>query len=426
MAYETTSELPRPRLRGRQFDVVLFGATGFTGKLVAEYLVRNYAASDVRLALAGRSREKLAAVRGALAGIDPRAAGLELLIADSDDAASLEAVARRAEVVCTTVGPYARHGSKLVEACVKHGTDYCDLTGETHWIRRMIDAHHAEATRTGARIVNCCGFDSIPSDLGTLLLQEHAMSRYGAPCQEVKLFVTQATGGFSGGTIASMLNIFEEAGRDKAVRRVLGDPYALNPEGERQGPDGQDQRGLGRDPDLPGFTAPFVMAAVNTRIVRRCNALLGYRYGRDFRYSEAMGFPANARGLLMATGLTVGLTGFGAAMILPPTRALLERRVLPKPGTGPDEAARKRGKFTIRFVGKGEHAGQQYVVRARVKGTSDPGYGETAKMLSEAALCLALDGAGLSAPGGMLTPASCMGMRLVERLRSAGMTFEIE
>lgn len=426
MAETNPSELPRQRQRGRRFDIVLFGATGFTGKLVAEYLVRNYAASDVRLALAGRSREKLAEVRDTLGRIDPRAAGLELLVADSQDSASLEAVARQTEVVCTTVGPYAHHGSKLVAACVQHGTDYCDLTGETQWIRRMIDAHQTEAARTGARIVHCCGFDSIPSDLGTLLLQEHAAAHHGAPCQEVKLFVTTMRGGVSGGTIASMLNILEEAGRDPEVRRILGNPYGLNPDGERRGPDGQDQRGVRRDPDLPGFTAPFVMAAINTRVVRRSNALLGYRYGRDFRYSEAQGFPLNARGLLTATGMTLGIAGFLAASMLSPTRALLQQRVLPKPGQGPDEAARKAGKFTVRLVGKGEHAGQPYVVRAQVKGTSDPGYGETAKMLSESALCLALDGAQLSAPGGILTPASGMGMRLVERLRSAGMTFEIE
>ncbi len=417
--------MPRRRDRSRPFDLVLFGATGFTGRLVAEYIARNYGTTDLRWALAGRNWHKLEAVRDELSGISASAGTLELIAADSADPVSLDAVASRAGVVCTTVGPYARHGSGLVAACIRRGTDYCDITGEVPWIREMIDRHHEEAERTGARIVHCCGFDSIPSDLGTLLVQEHALERYGVPCREVKLFVTKTRGGASGGTIASVLNVLEQAQREPNVRRLLGDPYSLNPEGERRGPDGPDWLAVRRDPDLPGWTAPFVMAAVNTRIVRRTNALSGYRYGRDFSYHEAVGYSGDIRGLGRATGLTLGLGAFAAGVAVPPVRHLLEKRVLPKPGQGPNAEQRRRGHFEIELVGKGEGKSGPFVVRARVVGTSDPGYGETSKMLGEAAVCLALEGASLTCSGGLLTPATAMGSRLISRLCKAGMTFEI-
>jgi short subunit dehydrogenase-like uncharacterized protein len=317
------------------------------------------------------------------------------------------------------------HGSELVSACVTEGTDYCDLTGEAHWIRRMIDRHEAAARQSGARIVHCCGFDSIPSDLGTFMLEQEALRRFGAPCREVKYLVTRMRGGASGGTAASVVNVAKEAMSDRTVRAILADPYALNPEGERTGPDGRDQIGIAREPDLPGWSAPFMMAGINTRIVRRSNALLGYPYGRDFRYSEVMGFGPDSAGLLKATQATLGFAGVMAGLGIPPLRALLERRVLPKPGEGPNEEQRRRGSFEITLIGKGQHEGGAFALRGRVVGTSDPGYGETAKMLSESALCLALDGAELESPGGILTPASALGVRLLDRLRHAGMTFEI-
>ena len=267
-----------PRDRSRPHDLVLWGATGFTGEIVAEYLVRWAAAHPdvgLRWALAGRNQAKLEQVRSRLVSIDPTAAELPLITGDSHDRASLDAIARDASVVCTTVGPYAQYGAELVAACVEHGTDYCDLTGENHFIRRMIDAHQTAAEASGARIVNCCGFDSIPSDLGTLVLQDAAEKRHGRPCDRVTLYVDRVKGGMSGGTIASMKNLMEEAEKDPEVRRIFGHPYALNPEGEREGPDGSDARGVGRSPD-GRWTAPFVMAAINTRIVRRSNALLGY------------------------------------------------------------------------------------------------------------------------------------------------------
>jgi short subunit dehydrogenase-like uncharacterized protein len=417
--------LPRRRDRSRRYDLVLWGATGFTGRLVAEYLTEHHGAGDLRWALGGRSRDKLEGVRAELARIEPRAAELPIEVGDSHDHAALGALAARTEVMCSTVGPYARYGSPLLAACVEQGTDYCDLTGEVQWIRRMIDRHHDQARRSGARIVPCCGFDAIPSDLGCLMLQEHARAVHGSRCDAIELEVVRLGGGYSGGTVASMANLFEEASRDAAVRAVLRDLYALNPEGERTGPRVPDQLGLGRD--RRGWTGPFLMAAVNTRIVRRSNALLGWAYGRDFRYLERARFDAGPRGLLRAVTVIAQLSGLATALTLPPLRALLQRYALPAPGEGPSREAMARGRFDLRLMGRGrDGTGRPFELRGRVAGKGDPGYSQTAVMLAESALCLARDGGELGCPGGILTPASSMGMRLVERLRRAGHCYEVE
>jgi short subunit dehydrogenase-like uncharacterized protein len=413
-----------PPRSSRRIDILLWGATGFTGQLVAEYLLRHYGVGGtVRWAIGGRSRGKLEAVRAALVAIDPKASALEILVGESRDRATLDAAVRDAKVVATTVGPYALHGKELVAACVEAGTDYADLCGETTFIRDMIDLHHERARATGARIVPSCGYDSIPSDLGTLLVQERMRELHGAPCHQVKYFAGASKGGVSGGTVASMLNLVEEASKDGRVRRLLADPYALDPGRPQRGPDGADQRGVRFDPDLGRWTGPFVMAAINTRVVRRSNRLLGYAWGEDFRYSEAMSFGAGAKGFLTASAVAGGTTGFLAAAIVPPLRRLLAKTVLPAPGEGPSKAARDAGYFTSRLVGLGRtREGTPARLFGTVKGTSDPGYGETAKMLTESAVCLALDEA-IPREGGILTPASAMGMVLVERLRRAGMTF---
>ncbi len=417
--------LPRRRDRSRRFDLVLWGATGFTGRLVAQYLVENYGETDLRLALGGRDLAKLEGVRADLARIRPEAAELPLLTGDSFEVSSLRAIASQAEVVCTTVGPYAKYGAGLVEACVEEGTDYCDLTGETPFIRRMIDAHHTRAVQTGARIVHCCGFDSIPSDLGTWMMYR-AMEERGAELREVAFYAGESRGGFSGGTVASMLNLMEEAKKDPSVRRILRDPYALNPEGERQGPDGPDPMKVRFDRKLGMWVGPFLMAAINSRVVRRTNALLGYPYGRGFRYSEQMSFGRGPKGFAMATAVSAGLAVFVTAASIDPLRKLLARKVLPKPGEGPSREERESGFFVARLVAGGRMgAGKTVELRGRVEGHKDPGYGETAKMLSESALCLVLDGAALEAPGGVGTPASILGDRLLERLRAAGMIFEV-
>ncbi len=406
-------------MNDREFDVVVQGATGFTGTLVAEYMVRQYGVGgNLRWALAGRSKEKLETVRDSLG---PEAAGLELILADSFDHEALAALASRTKVVLTTVGPYALYGSDLVAACVEAGTHYCDLAGEVHWIRKMIDRHQARAQQTGARIVHCCGFDSVPMDIGVWFLQEAAREKYGTYCKSITMLVKATKGAASGGTIASMLNLISESRRDRSVARTLADPYGLNPDGERQGPDQRDQQKVLYRDDVNSWTAPFIMAGVNTKVVRRSHALAGFPYGRDFRYAEAVmtgdGFTGWLKGWLM----TLALGGLVLGASYQPTRKLLQNFVLPKPGEGPDRELQQNGFFNLIQIGV---LPDETVLWGRITGDQDPGYGSTSKMLSECAVCLAQDN--LDAGGGIWTPAAVMAKPLSERLqRNAGITFAL-
>ncbi len=411
----------------RDHDIVLFGATGFTGKLVAEYLARHGGARSVRWAIAGRNEAKLEAVKRDLVAIDPALADLPVLVADGHDQASLDAIVPKTRVVCSTVGPFGVHGRKLAATCARRGTHYCDITGEVPFIRASIDENHDQAVETRARIVHCCGFDSIPSDLGVFILWDHAR-KLGGSLAWTKGFVGEMSGTASGGTAATMLALVEEATRDPKVRRLLGNPHALDPEvprGHDRDPFEADVRGVAFDSDIDRWTAPFVMSSINTRIVRRSNALL--HYGEPFRYRELMSLPKGPRGFVAACAVTAGMAGFTLSAALPPTRALLARFVLPKAGEGPSKEARDRGHFTLRFVAEGTTGTATPLrVKATVKGTSDPGYGETAKMLGQSCLCLAMDADALEPRYGVLTPASAMGMTLVDRLRREGMTFAVE
>jgi short subunit dehydrogenase-like uncharacterized protein len=400
----------------RELDLVLFGATGFTGRLTAEYLVT--ANPTLRWGIAGRSREKLERVRAELAAITPEAAALPILLGDSHDATAIGAIARRTRVVCSTVGPYARWGSPLIAACADAGTSYCDLTGETDWVRAMIDAHHARAVETGARIVPSCGFDSIPSDLGVLVLGEHFAGR-GQRLAEARLRVLSIRGGASGGTIASGMAMAERM-RDPSVRRLLADPYSLNPAGERSGPDRRERLRPQRDPATGRWLAPFIMAAANTRVVRRSNALLSFPWGRDFRYEEVRDTGAGWKGLAGALSLSAGLLGFFVALSTTPTRALVSR-FLPSSGEGPDLHAREHGRFRVAIDGVADDGSR---ARVLVSADRDPGYGATSIMLGQSALCLAEDTLPLRT--GFLTPATAMGAILVDRLRKANIRFELQ
>lgn len=405
----------------REYDLVLLGATGFTGRLVAEYLLER-GLDGARLALAGRSGAKLEQLRTDLARSHKAASQVPVLVADSHSRADMERVARAARVVCTTVGPYALHGAELVRACAENGTHYCDLVGEPSFVAEMIARHHERAVNTGARIVTSCGFDSIPSDLGVWMLFD-AFSQRSGRLQRARLFMGESRGGFSGGTAASALSSIEAATGDPRVRRVLGNPYALYPVGEPPGLDGRDQREVRFEPDLGMWTAPFVMAVVNTRVVRRSNALLGFAYGRDFRYSEVMSTGKGAKGLSRAVAVTAGTAAVTAALIYPPTRRLIAKR-LPQPGEGPSADVRSRGYFVARLIGDGtDGSGRPLRLRGRVRGDGDPGYGATRVMLAESALCLLQDE--LDCEGGIRTPASTMAAPLLRRLRAAGMTFEV-
>ncbi|MEO7326967.1 MAG: saccharopine dehydrogenase NADP-binding domain-containing protein, partial [Minicystis sp.] len=365
----------------RPFDLLLWGATGFTGRLVATYLART--APTLRWALGGRSASKLEAVRAELAKEHPAAAALPLLVGDAADRASLAKIVAQSRVVCSTVGPFAQYGRPLVEACVEQGTDYCDSTGEPHFVRATIDAHHETAKQKGVRVVSCCGFDSLPSDLGVLMLAEHAR-REGRTLAEVRFLLGPWRGGASGGTIASMVAIVEEASRDRALRRLLADPYGLSPDRAHDlDTDGRDSLAVQHDATLGIWTAPFVMAAINTRIVRRSNALTGHAYGKQFRYSEKLSFKGNARGLIQASMVTLGTVAGGAAA-LPGARALV-KRLLPAQGEGPPMEELARGFFKVRLYARLD-GDERPRLLGRVEGKQDPGYLETAKMLGESAL----------------------------------------
>jgi short subunit dehydrogenase-like uncharacterized protein len=387
----------------REFDIVMFGATGFTGRLVAEYLKSR---SPARWAIAGRNKDKLEAL----------GFGVPILIADAHDRASLDEVARRTKVVCTTVGPYSKYGSDLVGACATAGTHYCDLTGEVHWMREMIDTHHGHAKQTGARIVHTCGFDSIPSDLGTWATQQEFKSRFGRYASKVSAFFGETSGGMSGGTAASCFEI-AEAMKDPEVRRVLRNPYALDPEPDAPHPE-SDSRLVGWDPYLKMFFAPFFMAATNSPVVRRGHALAGHPWGKDFVYREVMSTPGNPRGVLMAATITAGLGALSAAMKRPKLREMLQKRA-PKPGEGPSAEKRERGHWKVRFVAEDGADKLLYIV---ADPHGDPGYKSTAKMLGESALCLAYDP--LDSPGGVQTPSVAMDGALLARLRNAGLIFQ--
>ncbi len=403
----------------RPYDVILVGATGYVGALIADVLAARAGGNALRWAMAGRNAGKLAVVKDSLGSRGERVA---TIVADTSDRAAMDALAAQTKVVLTTVGPYAKYGSELVAACAAAGTDYCDLTGEAPWIQRMIDAHQDAAVASGARIVPCCGFDSIPSDLGVLFLNDAVRKRTGHPCTAIRMRVKSIKGGASGGTIASMMNLVEEALGDSAVRAMLANPFALNPQGARTGPRQPGAIPVTYDGVARSWTAPFVMGAINTRVVHRSNALMNYAYGRDFQYDEAIMTGGGVLGAPAAIAVTGAMGAFGLAAAFPPTRALLNRFVLPKPGEGPTAEQRERGSYELLFLGTAKDG---RVFKARVTGDRDPGYGSTAKMIAEAAICLSELPAD-DVAGGFWTPASAMGTRLIERLvEHAGLTFEM-
>ncbi len=401
------------------YDLILMGATGFTGALVAEYLLGQYGVDqELTWAIAGRSEEKLAELKLALGAA---AKSLPTVVANSTDRDSMDALCQTTRVVCSTVGPYAKFGSELVAACAAGGTHYCDLTGEPQWIRRMINAHQDNASNSGARIVNSCGFDSIPSDMGVYFLQRQATERFGSPCDQVKTRLKAASGGASGGTAASLIQAVKEARADRDTARALVNPYSLYPTDEERGSDGRDQNGLKYDPDVPGWTGPFVMAGINTKIVRRGNAVAGFPYGRGFRYDEAVLVGQGAAGWIKGAALSAGMGGLMLGAAIAPSRWLLEKFILPEPGQGPSESERIKGFFNFLLIGKNN---DKVKIRVKVTGDRDPGYGSTCKMLGESAVCLAKDE--LQCEGGLWTPASAMGDALLQRLVAhAGLGFEV-
>jgi short subunit dehydrogenase-like uncharacterized protein len=387
-----------------KFDIVVYGATGFTGQLVAEYLAAHYKGdSNLKWAMAGRSKEKLASVRDAIGA----PADTPLIVADASDPASLKAMVDQAKSVISTVGPYQLYGSDMVAACVNSGTDYFDLSGEPLWMRQMIDKHEAAAKASRARIVFSCGFDSLPFELGAFFVQEEAKRVFGAPAARVKGRVRDMRGTFSGGTAASARATFEAVAKDLSLVALLKNPFVLTPgfEGPKQPP--------GNKPvfeeDLQSWTAPFVMATINTRNIHRSNMLMGFPYGKEFVYDEMVltgsgeQGQANAKRVMAANTEKTGPNA-------------------PKPGEGPSKEERENGRYDLLYIAIAPDGRQ---VRVSVKGDRDPGYGSTSKMISECAICLLRDRPNV--PAGIWTPGAAMGHKLIKRLVDhAGLTFAVE
>ena len=404
------------------FDLIVYGATSFVGQILTRYLVEHVGVNKtVNWAIAGRSASKLDALKTSLgtAGDD-----LTVIIADADNADALAHMAKSTRVIATTVGPYALYGEALVKACAENGTDYCDLCGEAYWIKRMIVKYADAAKQSGARIVSCCGFDSIPSDLGVHFLQQHGQQRFGKYFNSIKLAVNAMKGGASGGTLASMIEAVKAAKSDPKLRKDMNNPYILCPEIPDLRHPQVSIKGPAYDADFQRWSAPFIMEAINARVVLRSNMLLGMAYGDDFLYREQMITGKGFKGRLSAIGLTAGLGLFAVTVIINPLRAFMQRYVLPKPGEGPSPEAQLAGYFDLSLLGKNEDG---KTLKVRVTGDRDPGYGCTAKMLAQASLCLAFDITQEQCNGGFWTPATAMGDQLTDRLtQHAGMTFTID
>ncbi|UNB54883.1 trans-acting enoyl reductase family protein [Mycolicibacterium sp. YH-1] len=410
----------------REFDIILYGATGFVGKLTAEYLAR--AGGDARIALAGRSTERLRVVRDSLG---EAAAAWPLIAADASAPSTLADIAARTRVVVTTVGPYTKYGLPLVAACAAAGTDYADLTGETMFIRDSIDGYHKQAVDTGARIVHSCGFDSIPSDLTVYALYKQAQRDGAGELGDTTFVLRDMAGGVSGGTVASMLEVMATASGDPAARREMADPYTLSTDRQAEPDFGHQsdtpwRRGRDIAPELDGlWTGAFPMGAPNSRIVRRSNALLDWSYGRSFRYTEMMSTGSSIAAPVAAalgTAANAAVLGLGSRYFNKLPRRMVDR-VVPKPGTGPSERARENGHYTVETYTT-TTSGARY--RALMAQRGDPGYKATSVLLGECGLALALDRDALSDLRGVLTPAASMGDALMARFPAAGVRLETD
>lgn len=409
-------------MSNNQFDLIVFGATSFVGEILCQYLTEKYGVGgEVKWAAAGRSQSKLEKLRLSLGS---NANSLCLLTAEASDEASLGELCKQTKVIISTVGPYALYGEPLVKVCAESGTDYCDLTGEGPWVKRMFTRYQDKAKETGARIVHCCGFDSIPSDMGVYHLQQQSNQQFGEPCTQIRMRVKAMRGAASGGTIASMLNITKEAAASKELRKELADPYSLCPVGHHFSAHQENVTTPELDLETGQWAGPFIMAGINTRVVHRSNALSGDAYGTQFKYDESMLMGKGAKGLFSAGSLVLGLSLFLVGTVIKPSRWLLENYVLPKPGEGPSPEAQANGFYDIRFFGRTDDG---KTINTKVTGDRDPGYGSTSKILGEAGLSLAFDITKEEKAGGFWTTATVFDQRFINRLeKDAGLTFTVE
>ena len=396
-----------------RFDIIIWGASSFTGKLVTEYFFKKFGSNKIKWAIAGRNKSKLENIRSEVA--DKK---IPILIADSFDEQSLSLIVKETKVICSTVGPYSLYGSLLVELCVKHSTNYCDITGEVHWIRTLIDRFHEDAKMKKIKIVNSCGFDSVPSDMGVYFIQSE-LKKLNLHTKEIKMRVAGIRGGISGGTYKSLNNLLKEAYKDKDVFKVLKNPYGLNPIDKMEGDDKKDLQKIIFDEVSGSWIFPFAMAGINTKIVRRSNALSNFHYGKDFTYEEAMIAGKGLKGLIKAA---ISVLPLAIVSINP--NSFVKKFIdyfMPKPGEGPGIKNREQGFYNLRFFIKLK---ANSMALAKVIGDRDPGYGSTSKILAESALCLAFDD--LPSNYGIVTPSYSMGDKLLKRLReNAGLSFEL-
>ena len=395
----------------KELDLIIWGATGFTGQLVSEYINKKYSNTALKWGIAGRNKEKVLVVADRLNIAKDR-----IFIADCNDIESLIKLTSKTKVICTTVGPYAKLGTNLIEACIKTNTNYCDITGETQWIRKMINEYHLKAKKNKIKIINSCGFDSIPSDMGVFYSQKKVFEKTGKYASKVNMRVAGAKGGISGGTYNSLSNVLEEARVDKEVRKTLTNPYGLNPINKQNGPDKADLQSVIFDKVSNSWIAPFVMAGINTKIVRRSHALIDFKYGSDFSYDEAT---LSGKGVL---GQVKGYLSLIPIFLATRKKGSFIKNIvdyfLPKSGEGPSEKTRISGYYNLRFY----LTQQNKIYLSKVIGDMDPGYGSTSKMLAESAVCLALDKTPKTY--GILTPSVALGDPLLKRLQeNAGLTF---
>ena len=412
-------------MKNIEYDLVIMGATGFTGKLVVEYLIENYGVENEEFtwAIAGRDINKLERLRSSFKYIDSNSNKIPRLVVDSHDTNSLDKMTSISRLVISTVGPYLKFGEALVESCVKNGTHYCDLTGEVPFIRKSIDAFDIKAKKNNCRIVHSCGFDSVPSDIGVLLLQMDSLKRFDKPCDEVNLYVRSIRGGLSGGTIDSMISIFKYMGSNPGHRKLLKSPFSLNPRESLKNNTWQPiLKSVKWDDDIQRWLCPFIMAGFNSRIVMRTNAITDYRYGIDFKYSEVSSYKKGLSGFLKAVAMFIGLVLIQISLTVRPLLWFLRKFFLPSPGEGPSKEIRDNGFFKLDIIGSMDNIKK---IRFTVTGEGDPGYSATAKMITESALSILLDQDRIPKVSGVLTPAAGIGVVLAERLNDKGFNFSI-
>ena len=399
----------------KEFDIIVWGATGFTGQLVSEYLFKK---EKISLGLAGRDKDKLQGLKNRLISINGQNNHCEVIVAESFDLESLKRMARKGRVICNCVGPYLKHGMNIIKACISEGSHYCDLCGEIPWIKEVIDQFHHKAEEKKLKIVPSCGFDSIPSDLGVYLLQKEEIKKNKHPIVDVTFYLEKMRGGISGGSLSSMVSLIEyRREKRKKKNKVSLGPFVLYPENEPKGPLQPDSFRIEWDKVRKCWTGPFIMAAVNTRIVRRSNALLDFYYDKNFKYKEVSVFGGRIKA--EKNRMTLGLLGFFLNFSW--SRFLLRKYIFPSPGEGPSLETIENGYFKAKICSSSGDSS----LSVEVEGRKDPGYGATAIMLGESALCLAEKFEQLSPQLGVVTPASGMGMVLIDQLNKNGVTFKV-